>query len=80
MTHQAAMQLTLLTPNLNFIGEGGLWVESNEEKSTQCTAVIPAEPTFLGTDVESGAAGVPCMLNSATAAGLPIVLLGLMLI
>eukprot|EP00956_Cyclotella_meneghiniana_P039034 scaffold164294_cov23-Cyclotella_meneghiniana.AAC.1 len=26
------------TPYLNFTGEGGLWVESNEDKSTQCTA------------------------------------------
>eukprot|EP00956_Cyclotella_meneghiniana_P009607 scaffold13251_cov78-Cyclotella_meneghiniana.AAC.3 len=68
------------TPYLNFTGEGGLWVESNEDKSTQCTAVIPAEPTFLGADPGSGAAGVSCMLNRATVACSTVALFGFMLI
>ena len=64
----ASSRTAVDTPYINFTGEGGLWVESNEDKSTQCTAIIPAEPTFLGADPGSGATGVSCMLNRATVA------------
>merc|ERR1712187_68673 len=58
-------------PYLNFTGEGGKLVETNKEKSDQCTAVIPAVPSYLGADVESSepsassAARIYCMMNLA---------------
>lgn len=67
-------------PYLNFTGEGGKLVEANKEKSDQCTAVIPAEPSYLGADVESSAAGVSGMMNLAATAGYMIGLLGFMTI
>merc|ERR1711953_1162936 len=65
-------------PYLNFTGEGGKLVEANKEKSYQCTAVIPAEPSYLGADVESSVARVSCMMNLVATAGYMIGLLGFM--
>merc|ERR1712217_374194 len=74
-------------PYLNFTGEGGKLVEANQEKSDQCTAVIPAEPSYLAADVVTSApdvvtsaAGVSCMMNLAATAGYMIGLLGFMTI
>merc|ERR1712048_1445630 len=63
-------------PYLNFTGEGGNSVEANKEKSDQCTAVIPAEPSYLGADVVSSASMVSCMMNLAATAGYMVGLLG----
>ena len=74
----ASSRTAVDTPYINFTGEGGLWVESNEDKSTQCTAIIPVSETiFFGTDTGSDAAGLTCMLNGGAVTGFTFAILGL---